>query len=372
MVRYLPEPGALYFGMQSGYLVRLDSVFQIADTIRLESAPSAARYREGALEVLTMGRMNPGDVYAGGLWRIGERDGGGIRSVRPLVGSLNRPVHMAEVAGLESEETDLVISEFGHHLGEVTRLDGLTGGRNTVMRSAGVRMVLPVDAGGDGKEDDLLVLVTQGNERVSLLRNDGAGGFEEQVLLRFPPVHGSSHMEWTDMNGDGLRDLVLANGDNADYSGILKPYHGIRIYLNEGDWRFREGWFHPMNGATATVTRDFDGDGDQDIAAISYFPDSRNRPWEGFIYFEQVGPLAFRASGVPEAGSGRWMVMEGGDIDGDGDEDLVLGSCLTAMRGMADPRMSERMQERVSLLLLFNGHVQAGSGRDIRGAVNNN
>ncbi len=370
MVRYLPEMRALYFGMQSGYLVRLDSTFRVADTIRLESAPSALRYGGGGeIEALTMGKMNPGDVYRGGIWRIGVRDEGGVRAMRLVVGSLNRPVHLETIGGREPGEKDWIVSEFGHHLGGLTRVDGETGEREAITRSAGVRMAIPVDADGDGLED-LLALITQGNERVSLFRNAGGGKFEERVWLRFPPVHGSSHLEWKDMNGDGRPDLVMANGDNADYSGIRKPYHGIRIYLNDGDGQFREGWFHPMNGATATVTRDFDGDGDQDIAAISYFPDTRNNPREGFQYFEQVGPMEFRASSLAEAGSGRWMVMEGGDIDGDGDEDLVLGSCLTAMRGLDDPLEPEQMQERVSLLLLFNGG-DSGQGVEAQAAERN-
>ena len=41
-----------------------------------------------------------------------------------------------------------------------------------------------------------------------------------------------------DFNKDGLKDIIYTCGDNADYSMVLKPYHGVYIFLNEGESRF--------------------------------------------------------------------------------------------------------------------------------------
>ena len=81
-----------------------------------------------------------------------------------------------------------------------------------------------------------------------------------------------------------------------------------------------------MNGCYKAVARDFDGDGDLDIAAISFFADYANHPEEGFVYLENMGDLSFEPYSLPEAQQGRWLTMDAGDIDGDGKTDLLLGN----------------------------------------------
>ena len=94
----------------------------------------------------------------------------------------------------------------------------------------------------------------------------------------------------------------MTNGDNADFTtSPTKPYHGIRIYLNRGNLRFEEAWFFHLNGAYKAIARDFDQDGDLDIAAISFFPDYERSPRESFVYLENQGGLNFTASGLDEA-----------------------------------------------------------------------
>ena len=116
--------------------------------------------------------------------------------------------------------------------------------------------------------------------------------------------------------------IVYVNGDNADYSMILKPYHGVRIFLNDGKNRFQEKWFFPLHGASKALADDFDQDGDMDIAAISYFP---SKPQDGFVYFENQGNLKFTAQTFANPRQDKWMLLEKADYDRDGDNDLLLG-----------------------------------------------
>jgi hypothetical protein len=80
-----------------------------------------------------------------------------------------------------------------------------------------------------------------------------------------------------------------------------------------------------MNGASKAVAIDFDLDGDLDIAAFSFFPDFVKDPNQGFIFFENIEGK-FYPHTIPEGSAGRWIVMDVADIEGDGDQDILLGA----------------------------------------------
>jgi hypothetical protein len=103
---------------------------------------------------------------------------------------------------------------------------------------------------------------------------------------------------------------------------ILKPYHGVRIFINDGKNHFEQKWFFPLHGASKALAVDFDKDGDLDIAAISYFP---SKAQEGFVYFENQGKMNFKPQTFSNPGQGKWMLLEKADYDQDGDIDLMLG-----------------------------------------------
>jgi hypothetical protein len=308
-------------------LTVLDGQGRVIDSLPLPSPVSHLRVVGDTMSLLLMGRLHPSDAPRGSLHVL---VGGGRvrRDTVWRVDSLRRPVFVS-YADLNGDGVeDAVVSEFGNLTGRLAWYERLPGGgsrRHPMTSEPGALNTFVRDFDGDGRLD-VLALTAQGEEGVSLFHGRPGGEFTREKLLRLPPSFGSTSMELADVNGDGRPDIVLANGDNGDYPSPAKPYHGVHVYLDDGRGHYAESFFFPMPGAYKAVARDFDGDGDLDIAAIAFYPDYASSAPLSFVYLENVGGMKFEAHTFADADRGRWLTMDAGDVDGDGDVDLVLGS----------------------------------------------
>jgi hypothetical protein len=316
-------PGKLMAGTRDNKIYLMKSDFTVTDTIHVSSPPSHIKRKNEVLEILLMGVMDPNDQRKGSLIEYSQ----GSNTQRTLIDSLKRPVFFGKSDFNNDGKIDYVVCEFGNYTGRLTIVDGDTTQKErsyVIDPFPGARKVEIRDVNNDNKPD-ILALMTQGNERISLFLNQGNFRFQSQSLLRFPAVYGSSYFEIHDFNQDGHFDILYTNGDNSDYSAILKPYHGVRIFTNDGSLNFKETWFYPLNGASWASANDYDKDGDVDIATISFFPDFKRSPENGFVYFENSNNKYVPYT-TPESKYGRWIVMDSGDVDQDGDLDIVLGA----------------------------------------------
>jgi hypothetical protein len=240
----------------------------------------------------------------------------------------------------ESDGSRLIaFNGFGFQTGALTLFrekDGAIVSSEDLSQQPGAMVSQFDDFNGDGLTD-LLTLFSQHLEQLILFiqKKDGSG-FESHEILKNFPVWGTSYFEAKDFNGDGNLDLVVSNGDNGDYKDPpLKNYHGIRVYLWEredssGAPEYREVFFQPMYGAFKVLARDFDRDGDYDLAAISHYPDLNAKVRENFLYFEnksrkKSNRFQFEISAFPELKDSSFVSMDAGDLDGDGDLDIALG-----------------------------------------------
>ncbi len=242
---------------------------------------------------------------------------------------LMRPVNIASADLNGDGKKDIVVCEFGFIKGELSWLENKGDGQyeKHVLRSVpGAIRAVVQDYNHDGLPD-IWVLFSQGDEGIFLYTNKGHGQFLEQPILRFPPSYGSTCFELDDFNRDGNPDILYTCGDNGDFSTVLKPYHGVYIFMNDGAAHFAQQYFFPINGCYRAMARDFDGSGNLSIAAISFFPDFGHQPEEGFVYLQNKGNLQFNPCSVPGTGSGRWMTMDVADMSGDGRPDILLGNC---------------------------------------------
>jgi hypothetical protein len=335
----------------------LDSDGAPINSIEVDNIPVALQKTERGLYLTCIGYFFPSERKQGQVILLEKTPQGYQRKV--LLSDLPRVSDLQFGDFNGDGKMDFVLSMFGYLTGRLSWFENLGQDQyreHVILPKAGAMQTIVRDFNGDGTPD-IAALMGQEVDGVLLFENDKSnlGAFKQRDLIRNPPSFGPDHFEAVDFNNDGLIDLLVANGDAADYPQPPKKYHGIRIYLNQGNGRFKESFFYPMNGAVKAVARDFDGDGDLDIAAIAYFPDYDHRPNESFVYLENHGNMQFTASTFPEALWGRWLTMDVGDVDGDGDLDIVLGS-MTEMPGSpVPPQLKEFWQKRgPSVLVLKN------------------
>ena len=165
------------------------------------------------------------------------------------------------------------------------------------------------DMEGDG---DLDLALAEWNQPYRLYANDGQGHFTD-ASSRLPG--GEHHWDWyvlaADVDGDGDQDLLYPNVGK----GLL--------YLNDGTGHFVDATATHLPGvddmSLAAVLGDFDGDGDLDLVTANFGQD-RLRLNDGRGRFVDATPQA-----VPtDADETRVALL--GDVDGDGDLDMFLGN----------------------------------------------
>lgn len=314
--------------------------------------------QEGARNgILTnIGIMNPNDLKTGTVDSFMIEKNGSITYMKKILDSLPRPVQTISVDVDKNGQQDYLVCGFGNNTGSlywITKLKDSIVRKNTLRGLPGAIKAYIDDYNHDGLPD-IMVLMAQAQEGIFLFLNKGNGSFETKELLRFPPIYGSSYFELDDFNGDGYKDILYTCGDNADYTGsVLKNYHGVYIFLNDGKNNFTQKYFFPIHGCYKAIARDFDKDGDLDIATISYFPDTKNQPEESFVYLEQTKAFEFKASTIKEFDEGKWLTMDAADIDGDGDDDIILGSLVPPIRAQQDYWLKSS-KHKGQLLLLEN------------------
>ena len=313
--------------------------------------------------------LSIGDLFAS---RIGEgfgelqrarMIGGQIYGLQVLLKDLHRSTSL-DLADIDGDGfQDALIGNFGDYTGNLSLFRGTPGNRTfqpqPVILSAapGIVAAEAFDFNADGRQD-VVVLASHAREELSLLIQNPDGSFTPQSIVTQPSSFGYTGMLLRDFNDDGHMDIVTLNGDNGDSDpyNTLKAHHGIRIYLNRGGLKFEESYFYPMHGVFGAEIEDFDRDGDLDIAAIAFHPDFGQSPPENFVLLRQATSLQFEPITHPATYPGRWITIDSGDLDGDGDPDLILGAGYSpvGLRFKYPDLLESMMNDGPALLVLKN------------------
>jgi hypothetical protein len=174
--------------------------------------------------------------------------------------------------------------------------------------------VVIADLDGDGWPD--LATADLGTNTVTVLRNDGQGGFASHTSYSVGVGLHPSSLAVGDLDGDGHPDLVVANVDS----------NTVAVFLADGQGGFENAVNHAaFSTPIAVAIADVDGDGHLDVVVAN-----RQIASISVLHGDGHGGLSLPTSfGVGQAPSSLAM----SDFDGDGRPDVVTAgsSSLTVL-----------------------------------------
>ena len=182
------------------------------------------------------------------------------------------------------------------------------------------------DFNADGKHD----LAGAGYDQVLVLLGNADGRFQGPLGYS---TGGRSHgVAVADFNGDGRQDLAEANYRSDRQAGETSSAPGdVGVLLGNGDGTFGplDVYAPPEIHPNSVVAGDFDGDGNQDLAA-------GNGDAADFILLRGNGDGSFQTAVHHDQWGGLDPLLAG-DFDRDGRQDLVTrGGGLRVLLGNAD------------------------------------
>ncbi len=287
--------------------------------------------------VASLGNFFPTDDKVGKVYWL-QGGSGGQFVAKTILEGVGRVADVQTADCNGDGRLDLIVAAFGWRTtGEILYLENRTTDWSQpqftvhVVDSRHGAIHVPIaDLNHDGRPD-FVGLISQHHETVVAYLNQGDGKFKPATIFAAEfPSFGCSGIELVDLDSDHDMDVLLTNGDILDRPYLLKPYHGVQWLENEGKFPYKQHRLATMYGVSRAVSADFDGDGDRDLAAVSFlpavhFPERENLRLPSVVLFEQTAKSQFNMH-ILETQTCDHLSCAAGDWDDDGRIDLAVAN----------------------------------------------
>ncbi len=183
------------------------------------------------------------------------------------------------------------------------------------------------DVDGDGDQDLICANFNVGSQ---LYMNDGKGHFQAAAAANWPRVEGGDYsVVLCDVDRDGDLDVIFGASEKPKGWPGKGPWTWMRLYQNDGKGRFADKTDTTLvtsHSVVSIVMGDIDGDGDPDMVTCSGNKSRGGVP--RILKNDGAGDFSDVTGAALDVESRASQCVCLADVDGDGDLDLVVGPGL--------------------------------------------